>query len=96
MWLCDDTLLCLLDPEHEENITGFQDRWKRGQVGEEVVIQTVTLVDRTNKRFQVPSGKIDPGDKANKCHILFTLSMMSSWSTSLMIMGQEFNVQRYS
>jgi len=32
-WLCDETLLCLLDPRHEENITAFQERWKRGEVG---------------------------------------------------------------
>ena len=31
--LCDDTLLCLLDPRHEENITVFQERWRRGEVG---------------------------------------------------------------
>ena len=31
-WLCDDTLLCLLDPRHEENITVFQERWRRGEV----------------------------------------------------------------
>jgi len=30
-WLCDETLLCLLDPRHEENITAFQERWKRGE-----------------------------------------------------------------
>ena len=31
-WLCDDTLLCLLDPRHEDNITVFQERWRRGEV----------------------------------------------------------------
>ena len=25
-WLCDGTLLCLLDAKHSENITAFQER----------------------------------------------------------------------
>lgn len=31
-WLCDGTLLCLLDARHSENITAFQKRWRRGEV----------------------------------------------------------------
>ena len=31
-WLCDGTLLYLLDAKHSENITAFQERWKRGEV----------------------------------------------------------------
>ena len=31
-WLCDDTLLCLLDVRHEQNMPAFQERWMRGQV----------------------------------------------------------------
>ena len=32
MWLCNRTLLCLLDPVHQDNLSTFQDRWKNGQV----------------------------------------------------------------
>ena len=31
MWLCNRSLLCLLDPIHQDNLGTFQDRWKNGQ-----------------------------------------------------------------
>lgn len=32
LWLCDGSLLYLLEPRHQDNLVAFQERWKRGQV----------------------------------------------------------------
>lgn len=46
-WLCDGTLLCLLDSKHSENITAFQRHWKRGEV----------CVDWTHQGFAQDAGE---------------------------------------
>ena len=46
-WLCDGTLLCLLDAKHNENITAFQERWRRSEVRTSItiVVGVVVVVD---------------------------------------------------